>query len=145
MIQELRKKDLIFNHISYKKPHIYVRKGHPLSQKTSINSSEVEKYPFVTYDQMVNNSTVFTETIIRYNKIKQIIYVTDRAAAYSILRTMDAFVVGSGYLSADTNYSDIISIPIQDADNIEIGWVVKSKFVLSDIAVQYVHFLMGLD
>lgn len=144
MIQELRKKDLIFNHIKYQKPHIYVRKGHPLSLKSSVLSHEVEKYPFVTYDQTVNNSSIFTETIIRYSKIKQFIYVTDRAAAYSVLRTMDAFVVGSGYLSADTSYSDIISIPIQDAADIEIGWVVKSKYALSDITEKYINLLMEL-
>lgn len=143
MIQELRKKDLIFNHIKYQKPHIYVRKGHPLTMKTSVHSHEVEKYPFVTYDQTVNNSSIFTETIVRYNKIKQIVYVTDRAAAYSVLRSMDAFVIGSGYHSADTSYNDIISIPIHDAADIEIGWVVKSKFALSDITEKYINFLMA--
>lgn len=144
MIQELRKKDLIFNHISYQKPHIYVRKGHPLSVKNSVYSHDVEKYPFVTYDQTVNNSAVFTESVIRYHKIKRAIYVTDRAAAYSVLRSADAFVVGSGYVSADTNYSDIISIPVHDACNIEVGWVVKSKFALSDIAGQYINFMTEL-
>jgi DNA-binding transcriptional LysR family regulator len=144
MIQELRKKDLIFNHIIYKKPHIYVRKGHPLSEKNSVHSREIEEYPFVTYDQIINNSSIFTDTIVRYDKIKQFIYVTDRAAAYSILRSMDAFVVGSGYHSADEKYSDIATIPIHDADNIEIGWISKSKFALSDIAEKYIQFLMEL-
>lgn len=142
MIQELRKKDLIFNHIAYHKPHIYMRKGHPLSGNDSVRSCEVEKYPFVTYDNTVSNSSIFTETIVRYHKIKQVIYVSDRATAYSILRSSDAFVVGSGYHSAYGSNPDIISVPVQDADNVEIGWIAKGKFALSDIAQKYIELLM---
>lgn len=142
MIQELKKKDLIFNHITYQKPHVYVREGHPLSAKTSVYSHEVEEYPFVTYDQTISNSAIFTESLIPYHKMKQIIYVTDRAGACSVLRATDAFVVGSGYTTKDSNYSDIIAIPIQDAGSIEIGWVAKSKYALTDIAAQYIDLLM---
>lgn len=144
MIQELRKKDLIFHHLAYQKPHAYVRKGHPLWQKTSVNSWEVEKYPFVTYDQTINSSSVFTESIIDRHNIEQIIHVTDRASAYSILRSMDAFLVGTGYHSADAIHNDIILIPILDTGDIEIGWISKSKFTLSDIASQFIDFLMKL-
>lgn len=144
MIQELRKKDLIFNHLAYQKPHIYVRKGHPLWQNASVNSHEVIGYPFVTYDQTINNSSIFTEAIIPHHKVKQIIYVNDRASAYTLLRSMNAFLVGSGYHSSDANYQDIVVIPIQDADNIEIGWISKRKFALSDITSQFIDFLTEL-
>lgn len=141
MIQELRKKDLIFNHIAYQKPHVYVRKGHPLSAKKTIHVRETENYPFVTYDKIVNNSSIYTENITPYRKAKQVICVTDRAVANAILRSSDAYVVGSGYHGSDENHENIISIPMQDATNIEIGWIVKSKFAISDIIEQYIHIL----
>lgn len=142
MIQKLKEKDLTFHHIIYQKPHIYIRKGHPLCEKSFVQTDDVIKYPFVTYDQTFNNSSIFTDSIIPNNKINQVIYITDRASAYSILRSTDAFLVGSGYLSGDANYSDIISISIQDADNIEIGWISKSKYALSDITAQYINLMM---
>lgn len=141
MLHELKKKDLIFNPIVCQKPHVYIGKNHPLAGNTLINSYMLEKYPFVTYDRAVSNSSMFTETIIPYNKIRQVICVTDRAAAYSILRFTEAFLVGSGYHSFDDSYGDIISIPLEDADNLEIGWIAKSKFILPNIIKLYINFL----
>lgn len=140
MIQELRMKNLIFNHITYQKPHVYLRNGHPLCKKTSVHTLEIEKYPFITYDQIVNSTTIFTDPNIHHHNIKKIIYANDRAAAYSIMKSTDAYLVGSGH----NHNSDIVTIPIQDEDNIEIGWITKSNFGLSGISEQYIHYLVGL-
>jgi len=144
MIQELRKRDLVFNHLAYQKPHIFVRRGHALSQNSLVNTLDAIEYPFVTYDQTINNSSIFTEAIIPHHSIKQIICVNDRASAYSILRSMDAFLVGSSYHSADINYQDIVAIPLQDANNIEIGWISKCKYALSGVTKLFVDFLLEL-
>lgn len=140
MSQELRMKNLLFNNITNQKPHIYVRKGHPLGNKPSVLIEEIEDYPFVTYDQIVNSTTIFTEANMKYNSIKRIIYANDRAAANSIIKSTDAYLLGSGY----NDNNDITAIPIGDEDNIEIGWITKSNFDLSGISRQYINFLMEL-
>ncbi len=140
MIQELRMKNLIFNHITYQNTHAYLRKEHPLCEKDTVRTRDIEIYPFITYDQIVNSTTIFTEPSIHHHNIKKIIFANDRAAACSIIKSTDAYLVGSGY----NNNSDIITIPIQDEDSIEIGWIAKNNFSLSGISEQYVHNLKEL-
>lgn len=137
-VQELRIKNLTFNHIAYSRLHIYLRKEHPLSKNTSIFNSELIEYPFVTYDTTVNSATIFTD----YNThlATKIIYANDRAAVYSILNSTDAYLIGSGY----NNNPDIITIPIQEEGNIEMGWVVKGNFDLTPIAKEYLSNLKEL-
>ena len=66
---------------------------------------------------------------------------TDRAAAYSIMRANQGFVVGSGYHTADKAYDDIRVIPIKDGVNLEIGFIVKENYLLSDIAHRFIEMI----
>ena len=52
-----------------------------------------------------------------------------------------AYATGSGYRSADECYHDIVSIPIVDLEKIEVGWVVKDRTALSDLAIEYLDRL----
>lgn len=140
MMQELRMKDLIFNHITYQKHHVYLGKGHPLCNKALVNTWELSEYPFVTYDQVVNSTTIFTEPRIRNYDVSRVIYVDDRAAAYSIIKSTNAYLIGTGYNKDDK----VVTISIQDEDHIEIGWITKNNFVPSDICEQYIKFVEGL-
>ncbi|MTI48927.1 LysR family transcriptional regulator [Sporosalibacterium faouarense] len=140
MEQELKTKNLSFNHITFQKPHIYVRKGHPLCEKTSVYIKQIEKYPFITYDQAINSTTIFTESNSNHHNMRKIIYANDRAAVYSIIKSTDAYLVGSGYNLND----DILTIPIQDESNVDIGWITKSNFKISGIFQQYTYFLKML-
>ena len=54
------------------------------------------------------------------------------------MRTNQGFVVGSGYHTADKAYEDIRAIPIKDGVNLEIGFIVKENYLLSDIAQRFI-------
>ena len=53
--------------------------------------------------------------------------------------------VGSGYRPFDDNYSDIVSIPIKNGLRLEIGWIVRQKYTLSDTASRFVDLLMQVE
>ena len=97
MMQELRGRGIIFNHISYRTAHAYLHKAHPLAECSQIRIEEIIQYPFITYDRSTDANPAYTEVIIPHYRMKKIISVTDRAAAYSIMRANQGFVVGSGY------------------------------------------------
>ena len=48
-------------------------------------------------------------------------------------------MVGSGYHTADNAYGDIRAIPIKDGVNLEIGFIVKGNYLLSDIAQRFIE------
>jgi hypothetical protein len=141
MMQELRGRGIIFNHISYRTAHAYLHKAHPLAECSQIRIEEIIQYPFITYDRSTDANPAYTEVIIPHYRMKKVISVTDRAAAYSIMRANQGFVVGSGYHTADKAYDDIRVIPIKDGVNLEIGFIVKENYLLSDIAHRFIEMI----
>ena len=61
------------------------------------------------------------------------------------MRYCQGFAVGSGYRPFDDNYSDIVSIPIKNGLRLEIGWIVRQKYTLSDTASHFVDLLMQVE
>lgn len=139
MMQELRGRGIIFNHIAYRTAHVYLDRNHPLAGCSQIRTEDIVQYPFITYDRAADANPAYTELIIPHYRMKKVISVSDRAAAYSLMRLNRGFVVGSGYHTSDRAYGDIRAIPIKDGINLEIGWIVKSNFVLSDIARKFIE------
>lgn len=141
MMQELRRRGLIFNHISYQTAHVYLHKTHPLADSSHIRIEDIIQYPFITYDRCPDANPIYTEVIIPHYRIKKVISVTDRAVAYSIMRINQGFVVGSGYHTADKTYEDIRVIPIKDGVNLEIGFIVRENYLLPDIAQRFIKIM----
>lgn len=139
MVQELRGRGIIFNHIGYKTAHVYVCENHPLSGCSQIIAEDIIQYPFITYDRAIDANPAYTQGILANYRVKKVISVSDRAAAYSLMRNNHGFAVGSGYHTKDENYGDIKAIPIQDGVSLEIGWIVKNNFLLSDLAKEFVE------
>lgn len=143
MMQELRNRGMIFNHISYKRAHVYIDKTHPLAGKKEIRTEEFLDYPFITYDRTIDANPVYTEMIVPYFQVKKMIAVSDRAAAYSLLRSCQGFLVGSGYHSLDPAYQDILPIPISHGLKLEVGWIVRNKYTLPETAEQFIDLLLN--
>ena len=61
-----------------------------------------------------STNPAYTDLIIPNYQVKKIIHVSDRAASYSAMRYCHGFAIGSGYRSFDSNYSDIISLPVKN-------------------------------
>ncbi len=142
MIQELRGRGIIFDHIAYRRAHVYLHKDHPLVGCSQIRTEDIIQYPFISYDRSPDANPVYTEVIIPHYRMKKVISVTDRAVAYSMMRVNQGFVVGSGYHTADKAYEDIRAIPIQDGVNLEIGFIVRANYLLSDIARRFTELIL---
>lgn len=145
MVQELRNRGLIFNHISYKKAHVYISRNHPLAAEKEIHMEQLVKYPFITYDRTADANPAYTEVTVPHFRFSKMIAVSDRAAAYSLLRQSEGFVVGSGYHSSDECYNDILTLPVYHGARLEVGWIVKNKFILTETAEQFVDLLLNVE
>lgn len=142
LIQELRNRNIIFNHINYRIAHVYVCQNHPLGSHTEIDIEELINYPFITYDRSSDTNSSYTDLIIPYHQVKKVIQVSDRAASYSVMRYCQGFAIGSGYRPLDPKFCDIVTLPIKNGVRLEIGWIVHQKHNLSSISSQFVDLLM---
>lgn len=87
---EIIKKFISNNNLKYEflfeaKPHVLLSKNHPLAERESINLSDLENYPRLSYDQGINNSFYYSEEPHALEAVKKSIVVSDRATLFNIL------------------------------------------------------------
>ena len=128
-------------HLKYDLLHIYIQNTHPLAERKSVTLADIQQYPFISYEECHPSSARFTTTRSQWNPQQQIISVSDRAMAYSLLALGDAYVTGSGYLTQEDRRRSLVSVPITDLGQIEIGYICNPSRVLSELALEYIEWL----
>ena len=66
--------------------------------------------------------------------------VCDRATLFNLLIGLDGYTISSGILSTDLNGNNIVSIPLDSDEVMEIGYI--SDGVLSNMAKNYLNHLI---
>ncbi len=124
--------------------HIYVHKLHPLAKQKSVTLRDIQAYPFISYEECNPSSPRFTTTHRQWDPRQQIISVSDRAMAYSLLAQSRAYVTGSGYLTREDQRRELVCIPITDLGQIEIGYISNPSRVLPEIAMEFIERLKAI-
>ena len=118
----LRKEELSFEELFVAKPHVFLGRRHPFAKKKSIKPHELDDYPYLTYEQGVENALYFAEEVMPAIDRKKNIRVRDRATMTKLLLGLNGYTVASG-ASSKMYSSDIIAVPIKLDDSIRVGLV----------------------
>ena len=118
----LRKEELVFEELFTAKPHVFLGKKHPLAKKKFIRPQELDAYPYITYEQGVENALYFAEEVMPSIDRKKNIRVRDRATMTNLVLGLDGFTVSSGAHSKAYNPM-IVSVPLKLEDTIRVGLV----------------------
>ena len=140
----LNARDLEFHPLIDCKAYVYIWKGHPLAKKKSISFEELADYPCLSFEQDDNDSPWFAEEILSTEEYHRTIKANDRASVLNLMVGLNGYTLCSGIISEELNGSDYIAIPFRESDaNInrvmEIGWISKKNFILSDIGKIYIE------
>lgn len=135
LIQKLRMGGTVFNHIAYKPIHVYLRQGHPLAGGGVVCEEDLKNYPRIAYDRVIDTDMIFTDALQKYSS--RVINVNDRAAAYTMLQELDAFIVGSGYRTSSERQNGILAIPVADCAPWEVGYLLQSKIGESPLTREF--------
>ncbi len=122
------------------KPHVFVSKTNPLSHKKTVKMEDLKNYPRLTYEQGINNSFYFSEELHSTQPSKKSIVVSDRATLFNLLIGLNGYTISSGILSTDLNGDNIVSIPLDSDEVMEIGYI--SDGVLSNMSKNYLNHLI---
>ena len=93
------------------------------------------------FEQGVHNSFYFAEELLSTVPHKKSIRVSDRATLFNLLRGVNGYTICSGMVSADLNGGDIVSVPLDTAERMEIGWISNPKTQTSRAAKLYIQEL----
>lgn len=141
ILRELKSRGLTFHLLFKAMPHVFLRDSHPLAKSASLSLEDLKPFPFLAYSQGPDTSYNFIEEVVPASGRDQIIYIQDRSTCYRILENTDAYSVGSGILSRETGTSRVRSIPLQDCEEMHIGWIQKQNVVLSPLARQFLQLI----
>lgn len=133
----LAKEELAFEELFSAKPHVFLGKKHPLAKKKAIALDELDAYPYISYEQGVENALYFSEEVMDAIDRKKNIRVRDRATMTNLILGLDGFTVASGVYAKAYNPA-IVSVPLRLDDTIRVGIVRREGVTLSGAAASFV-------
>ena len=137
----LRSHDLEFHQLFVAKPHVFISRMHPLAGNAVITNSELESYPYLSFEQGEHNSFYFSEEIFSTFERKKNIRVLDRASLFNLLIGLNGYTVCSGVIDENLNGKDIIAVPLEDESDMRIGYITHKKGMLSRLGTSYLEAL----
>jgi len=140
MERYLIKHGLVFTPILKALPHVYLRKEHPIAQKTAIRLADLKEYPYVSYEQGEHNSSYFMEEIESIHSDRQV-EISDRASLMNVLLAADCYTVGTGIMPSSLNQGRIVSIPFECDDYYTIGYILRADRTVTALGQRFLEML----
>ena len=137
----LQNEEIRYEKLFTAKPHVFVSRSNPLIGKKSVTLEDLKAYPRLTYDQGVKNSFYFAEELHITEYAPKSIIVSDRATLFNLLIGLDGYTISSGVLSSDLNGDNIVSIPLESDEQMDIGYIVSSDRPPDNMTERYLDHL----
>ncbi|WP_438838504.1 LysR family transcriptional regulator [Streptococcus pluranimalium] len=123
-------------------PHIFISKDNPLASKEIIQLEDLVDFPYLSYDQGVQNSFYFSEEIMAQIPHPKSIVVSDRATLFNLMIGLDGYTIATGVLNSKLNGDNIVSIPLDVDDQIDIVYLKHEKANLSKMGEKFIDYLL---
>ncbi|ROR74153.1 LysR family transcriptional regulator [Bogoriella caseilytica] len=136
-----RTRGLAFHPLFTARPHVFVSRTNPLAGRASVSPADLADYPCLSFDQGVHNSFYFAEEILSTEFSPKAVRVSDRATIFNLMIGLNGYTISTGILSTDLNGENIVSVPLEVDDHIEVGWIAPASVQLTGQARTYLDEL----
>ena len=136
-----REHDLKFTRLFVAKPPVFVGIDNPLARKMEVMLKDLAPYPRLSYEQGDHNAFYFSEEILSTLESRKDIMVRDRATLFNLLIGLNGYTICSGVINAELNGENIIAIPLDVDDYMEIGYLTHKRLVPGRFAECYIQAL----
>jgi len=137
----LKDANLQFHSLFVARPHIFISAKHPLANRSAVTIEQLQEFPYLSFEQGEYNSFHFSEEILSTLSHKKSIRVSDRATLFNLLIGLNGYTISTGVLSADLNGNEIIPVPLDCEETINVGWISHRSAALSKLGAAYVEAL----
>ncbi|WP_455684890.1 LysR family transcriptional regulator [Thomasclavelia sp.] len=137
----LKENNLIFNPLFSAKPHIFISDTNPLASRDIVSLKDIEPYPYLSFEQGQYNSFYFSEEILSTMTHQKMIKVSDRATLFNLLIGLDGYTICTGIISEELNGKNIVAIPLDIDETINIGYIVHKDTARSNLGQIFVEAL----
>ena len=141
ILRIIQNAELKFTSLFTAAPHVFISCDNPLAGRKKITLHDLKAFPRLTYEQGINNSFYYSEELHSTEESPQSIVVTDRATLFNLLIGLNGYTISSGILSSDLNGTNIVSIPLQSNETMEIGYISQTDRPLDSVSECYLAHL----
>ena len=67
--------------------------------------------------------------------------VTDRHTLFNLITGLQGYTISSGFISGDMNDEDIVAVPLQSDEEMQLGYVYQPEIPLSSLGQRYLQLL----
>ena len=142
MNRYLQNREISFYPIFKVKPHVFVRKDHPLASSSCLVCKMLNSYPYIYYDQGAHKDSWFTEEMISGEFANKQIVISDRATLMNILLKTDAYTVGTGIMPSALNEGKILSVPLDSNDSYSVGYITRNDRRSTPLLEKFISSIM---
>ncbi|MCI6326080.1 MAG: LysR family transcriptional regulator [Clostridiales bacterium] len=137
----LKDNGLLFHTLFTAKAHVFVGADNPLAQQTSATLADLAPYPRLSYEQGEQNSFYFSEEILSTLDCDKDILVSDRATLFNLLIGLNGYTICSGVINEQLNGKNIVAVPLDVDEYMEIGYITHKRTTLSPFGRHYIELL----
>ena len=138
---EFTRNDVAFHQLFAVSPHVFLRRGHPLTALGSITLEDLRPYPKLGFVQGRYESASYAEDPFNDIEADRTIRVSDRAAIENLMIGLDGYTIATGILPNRLHGDDIVSLPLDADERMHVGYIVNTGQTLSELASAYVDKL----
>ena len=142
MNRYLQNKEITFFPIFNVSPHVFLRKGHPLSEKALLHYKMLSDYPYLSYDQGAHKDSWFKEEMISGELTNKHIVISDRASLMNVLLKTDAYTVGTGIMPSALNEGKIVSVPLESNAQYSVGYITRNDRKSTPILEKFISDIL---
>lgn len=139
----LRDSGLAFHPLFLARPHIFISRKNPLAARGRVTLDDLADLPRLTFDQGANNSFYFAEEILSTLSSRREIRVSDRATIFNLMIGLGGYTISTGIISDDLD-PEIVAVPLEVDERIEIGWIDHAAIPLTELAQRYLAELRAV-
>ncbi len=138
----LRENQLKFTELFTCNTYVYLRSGHPLADRDTLSMKDLEPYPCLAFDQGRNNSFYLAEEMKSTYDYQRIIKANDRATMLNLMTGLDAYTLCCGIICDELNGDDSLAIPLEESEDLRIGYISRIGASVSHLGQIYLAELM---
>lgn len=138
--------EIAFEEIDRIQNYVFFRKSHPLAEKEEISLKDLEKYPFVTYDQEIETSH-FSEEPLFYKVLSKNLHVSDRCTKIALVRNTDCFSIGPDLTNSNADafhkgMGEVVARPLKaEIGQLHLGYLFRRGNEITSLGRMFLEYL----
>ncbi|MBR3475030.1 MAG: LysR family transcriptional regulator [Oscillospiraceae bacterium] len=141
VLRTLEEKQLDFEPLVTLKPHVFLRRGHPLAGERSVSLEQLRPYPHIVFTRSEGDLNFAEEAVAGSGvDFPRMVCVSDRATIYNIMAHTDCVSTGSGVLPPGYADAGLTAIPLAGQRDMRLGYIHRRE-PLNRLQARFVELL----